>query len=136
MSREWKYWTRNKLAILADYLPAFNAASAKSPERVYIDLMAGEPANVDKDTGESIDGSARVAMAAKPAFTRLVFCERDARRAPEPVAGGYAAGTAEASPDLRAAAVRAVNGAGAPLVGARCERDGAAQTAVFGLGWR
>ena len=35
-----------------------------------------------------------------------------------------------------AAAVRAVNGAGAPFMGARCEPNGAAQTGVFGLGWR
>jgi len=42
--REWQYWTRNKLSILAGYLPAFNVASSKrSPERLYIDLMAGEP---------------------------------------------------------------------------------------------
>ena len=25
--REWQYWTRNKLSILAGYLPAFNVAS-------------------------------------------------------------------------------------------------------------
>ena len=27
--REWQYWTRNKLSILAGYLPAFNIASSK-----------------------------------------------------------------------------------------------------------
>ena len=41
--REWQYWTRNKLSILAGYLPAFNVASKKSAERLYIDLMAGIP---------------------------------------------------------------------------------------------
>lgn len=35
-----------------------------------------------------------------------------------------------------AAAVRAVNAAGAPFLGGRCDRDGPAQTAVFALGWR
>jgi len=35
-----------------------------------------------------------------------------------------------------AAPVRAVNAPGAPYVGARCDRDGPGQTAVFALGWR
>ena len=81
MAREWDYWTRNKLAILGDYLPAFNTASAKSSHRVYLDLMAGEPVNIAKGTSETFDGSARVAMSAKPGFTRLAFCERDAEKA-------------------------------------------------------
>jgi len=47
--REWQYWTRNKLEILAGYLPAFNtAAKDRSPERLYIDLMAGQPANRER----------------------------------------------------------------------------------------
>lgn len=74
--REWQYWTRNKLEILAGYLPAFNRASAgKSSERLYIDLMAGSPVNVDKATGEEFDGSARLALSSEPPFTRLAFCE-------------------------------------------------------------
>jgi three-Cys-motif partner protein len=75
--REWRYWTRNKLGILAGYLPAFNqAAQRKSSERLYIDLMAGSPTNRDKDTGEEFDGSARLALASSPPFTRLAFCEK------------------------------------------------------------
>lgn len=75
--REWPYWTRNKLEILAGYLPAFNqAAQGRSPERLYIDLMAGSPTNRDKATGEEFDGSARLALGATPSFTRLAFCER------------------------------------------------------------
>ena len=73
--REWQYWTRNKLEILAGYLPAFNIASTKSSERLYIDLMAGQPVNREKATGEEFDGSARLALSATPPFTRLVFCE-------------------------------------------------------------
>ncbi len=73
--REWQYWTRNKLEILAGYLPAFNIAAKRSAERLYIDLMAGEPVNREKITGEEFDGSARVALSASPPFTRLVFCE-------------------------------------------------------------
>jgi three-Cys-motif partner protein len=75
--REWQYWTRNKLEILAGYLPAFNQASyLKSSERLYIDLMAGDPVNRDKATGEDFDGSARLALAASPPFTRLALCEK------------------------------------------------------------
>jgi three-Cys-motif partner protein len=74
--REWPYWTRNKLEILAGYLPAFNTASASVRERLYIDLLAGEPVNIDRDSGEEFDGSARLALAASPSFTRLALCER------------------------------------------------------------
>jgi three-Cys-motif partner protein len=77
--REWQYWTRNKLDILAGYLPAFNLASTRSEERLYIDLMAGQPVNREKITGEQFDGSARLALSASPAFTRLVFCEMPTR---------------------------------------------------------
>jgi three-Cys-motif partner protein len=73
--REWQYWTRNKLEILAGYLPAFNSASKRSSERVYIDLMAGEPVNRDGRTGLEFDGSARLALSSSPPFTRLAFCE-------------------------------------------------------------
>ena len=74
--REWQYWTRNKLSILAGYLPAFNVASStRSPERLYIDLMAGEPFNRDKETGEEFDGSARLALSSAPPFTRVALCE-------------------------------------------------------------
>jgi three-Cys-motif partner protein len=73
--REWQYWTRNKLEILAGYLPAFNIASKRWPHRLYVDLMAGEPVNKEKGTGEEFDGSARLALAASPPFTHLAFCE-------------------------------------------------------------
>lgn len=82
MARGWSYWSRNKLEILQGYLPAFNVASQrKSSERIYIDLMAGEPQNYDRDTGETFDGSARVALAAKPTFTRFAFGERPPKAA-------------------------------------------------------
>lgn len=74
--REWQYWTRNKLGILSGYLSAFNRASQRSSERLYIDLMAGDPVNCDKSAGEEFDGSARLALSASPSFTRLAFCER------------------------------------------------------------
>lgn len=73
MAREWSYWTRNKLEILAGYLPAFNRASQTSRERIYLDLMAGQPENIDRDMGEKFDGSSLIAMKADPPFTRLRF---------------------------------------------------------------
>jgi hypothetical protein len=55
--REWQYWTRNKLSILAGYLPAFNTASSrKSSERLYIDLMAGEPLTATPRRGRNLTG--------------------------------------------------------------------------------
>jgi three-Cys-motif partner protein len=77
MAREWHYWTLNKLQILGDYLPAFNIASKKSRERIYLDLMAGQPENVESGTTNRFDGSVRLAMAADPPFTRLAFIEQN-----------------------------------------------------------
>ena len=79
--REWQYWTRNKLEILAGYLPAFNGASAKARHRVYIDLMAGDPFNRDRATGVEFDGSARLALSSEPGFTKLAFCEMPTKAA-------------------------------------------------------
>ena len=88
--REWQYWTRNKLSILAGYLPAFNVASSKrSPERLYIDLMAGEPLNRDKETGEEFDGSARLALSCSPPFTRIALCEMPQKAAALEKSGGW-----------------------------------------------
>lgn len=81
MARGWSYWSRNKLEILEGYLSAFNVAAKKSPERIYIDLMAGEPENFDRDTGTAFDGSARIALSAQPTFTRYAFGEKPPRAA-------------------------------------------------------
>ncbi|MGY1946158.1 three-Cys-motif partner protein TcmP [Nocardia asiatica] len=75
MARKWSYWTKNKLQILGDYAPAFNTASKKRSERLYLDLMAGRPENEERLTGEKIDGSARRVLSAEPGFTRHVFFE-------------------------------------------------------------
>jgi three-Cys-motif partner protein len=81
-TREWSYWTRNKLEILTDYLPAFTTAvSGRSPECIYLDLMAGQPKNVERHTGAEFDGSPIVAMKTQPPFTRLRFGELNATRA-------------------------------------------------------
>lgn len=55
----------------------------KSSERIYLDLMAGEPENVGKGQNEMFDGSPRLAMKSNPKFTQLVFCERNPRKAKE-----------------------------------------------------
>lgn len=75
MAREWHYWSLNKLQILADYLPAFNTASKSVRERIYLDLMAGQPENAEAGTGRVVDGSARIALASEPGFTRCAFGE-------------------------------------------------------------
>jgi three-Cys-motif partner protein len=76
MVREWQYWTLNKPEILQGYLPAFNIASRKkASERIYLDLMAGQPENAAAGTGELFDGSARIALDCDPGFTRWAFGE-------------------------------------------------------------
>lgn len=81
--REWSYWTRNKLTILSDYLPVFTrAASTKVPRgTLYLDLMAGEPVNVARETGDQFDGSARIAIGCKPPFGKVVLFEKHPSKA-------------------------------------------------------
>jgi len=77
--RSWGYWTQLKLAILADYLPAFlNASSGKATEFVYLDAFAGLGHGIDRLTGEEFNGSARIALETGVAggFTRLRYFER------------------------------------------------------------
>lgn len=77
--RPWGYWTQLKLAILADYLPAFlRASSGKASECVYLDAFAGEGRGTNRLTGEEFNGSARIALQAAEAggFTRLRYFER------------------------------------------------------------
>jgi three-Cys-motif partner protein len=82
MPRLWGIWTRGKLQILERYLKEFATASKSVRERVYLDLFAGEEENVDRQTGEPIDGSPRIALrVADPPFTRTHFFERPANAA-------------------------------------------------------
>lgn len=81
-ARSWGYWTRAKLAVLNDYLPAFlQASSGRATEFVYLDAFAGEGRGVDRLTGEEFNGSARIALAAESPngvarFTRLRYFEQ------------------------------------------------------------
>ena len=77
--RAWGFWTRAKLAILEDYLPAFlHASKNRASEYVYLDAFAGEGAGIDRLTREQFKGSSRIALDADVAggFTRLRFFER------------------------------------------------------------
>jgi len=81
MARSWKFWTQGKLDLLRGYAPAFNRASQSVKERIYLDLMAGEPENVNRSTGELFDGSPVIVLSANPGFTRHLLIELDSQRA-------------------------------------------------------
>jgi three-Cys-motif partner protein len=84
-------WTEQKLAMLAKYLSAYTTALKKQRfERLYVDAFAGtgyrrqkeveEGASIIKElAGEDaqgfLDGSARIALRADPAFDRYIFVE-------------------------------------------------------------
>ena len=69
------YWTRVKLEVLRKYLEAFNRASTRAGDTVYLDLFAGEVTHNHEDTDGPFPGSSAIAMATLPPFTRLVFWE-------------------------------------------------------------
>jgi three-Cys-motif partner protein len=77
VARSWGFWTSYKLELLQRYLDAFTTSTKnRSPKRVYLDLFGGEPDNVDRDTLNPIDGSARIALNTDdPPFTHLRFFE-------------------------------------------------------------
>jgi three-Cys-motif partner protein len=77
VARSWGFWTRYKLELLQRYLDAFTTTTKnRSLKRVYLDLFGGEPENVDRDTLNPIDGSARIALNTDtPPFTHLRFFE-------------------------------------------------------------
>lgn len=83
MARSWGFWTRYKLELLQRYPDSFTTTTKnRSPtKRVYLDLFGGEPDNVDRDTQDPIDGSARIALNTKdPPFSHLRFFELGAER--------------------------------------------------------
>lgn len=73
--RTWGYWTEQKLAMLADYLPAFTTASKAAGKTLYLDLFAGDTRNISRTTGKPIDGSPRVALSTSPEFDKVVLFE-------------------------------------------------------------
>lgn len=77
MPKLWGWWTRHKLQILERYLQAFAQASSSVSERIYLDLFAGWPENVSRETDEQILGSVHRALRVNPPFTRLCLFEVD-----------------------------------------------------------
>lgn len=75
MVRSWGWWTQHKLDILQKYLQVFVTASKRLDERIYLDLFAGWPENVSRETNEPILGSVHRALAVDPPFTRVCLFE-------------------------------------------------------------
>lgn len=76
MARYWGFWTRGKLDLLRRYLDAFTTASKSQEEILYLDLFGGQPSNLERLTGQDLDGSARIALNVDDArFSRLRFFE-------------------------------------------------------------
>jgi three-Cys-motif partner protein len=77
VARTWGFWTRNKLDILTDYLRAFTTASRGRARAttVYLDLFAGTPEGVERETGQQIPNSVVRALNTIPRFTRHYFFE-------------------------------------------------------------
>lgn len=76
-ARGWGSWTVVKLDALERYLASFTSASRRAPATLYLDLFAGAPDNVERDTGESFAGSAERALKTSPPFTRVALFELD-----------------------------------------------------------
>jgi three-Cys-motif partner protein len=85
MARSWGFWTCYKLDILKRYLDAFTTATKnRSPAKrvVYLDLFAGEPENVERETQNLISGSASIALDIDdPPFSHLCFFELEPKAA-------------------------------------------------------
>jgi three-Cys-motif partner protein len=75
MERKWGDWSQIKLEALSRYLAAFTTASQKAKGTLYLDLFAGADENTLRADGETLLNSPRRALEARPAFTRMVFCE-------------------------------------------------------------
>lgn len=79
-------WSREKLQMLEQYLAAY--VSILSTDRGkqycsdfhYIDAFAGATEHIDKETGEYVDGSPRVALKTQPPFASYTFIEKNRNR--------------------------------------------------------
>jgi three-Cys-motif partner protein len=75
-SAGWDWWSEVKLQILKDYLQGFTrAVRGRSREAICLDLFAGTYDNVRRHSPGTFPGSARIALEADPAFTRLALFE-------------------------------------------------------------
>lgn len=55
--RPWGYWTEQKLAVRADYLPRFTTASKRAAITAYLGLFAGDVENVSRGGGNRSPGA-------------------------------------------------------------------------------
>ena len=74
-------WTRDKLKILEDYLPAYLGATTRAWDRIYVDGFAGPGTNILEREDRVIDGSPLIALSARAPngtkFTHLYFIEKE-----------------------------------------------------------
>lgn len=76
-------WSRDKLTMLKKYLDAYvSILSSEKGKKFckefhYIDAFAGATEHIDRETGEYVDGSPRVALKTKPHFTSYTFIEQN-----------------------------------------------------------
>ena len=76
-------WSREKLQMLEKYLAAYvKILSTEKCKKFcrefhYIDAFAGATEHVDRETGEYIDGSPRVALKVQPPFSSYTFIEKN-----------------------------------------------------------
>ena len=76
-------WSRDKLSMLEQYLAAYvNLLSTEKLKEFcsdfhYIDAFAGATEHIDKETGEYVDGSPRVALKVQPPFFSYTFIEKN-----------------------------------------------------------
>jgi three-Cys-motif partner protein len=72
----WDWWSEAKLQVLSDYLRGFTrAVRGRSNEAICLDLFAGSYENDRRHGPGTFPGSAQIALATDPAFTRLAFFE-------------------------------------------------------------
>src|SRR3990172_6933805 len=73
--------TKEKLRILAQYLPVYLQVTKNALDRIYVDAFAGPGLNRIKDTGEDLPGSPLIAAEAVAQTgtrsSRLVFIEQN-----------------------------------------------------------
>lgn len=85
--REVGPWTKEKLRLLAQYLPIYLQATQKAIDRIYVDGFAGPGRNLIEGTGGVIDGSPLIALNTASdsgyQFTHLYFIESDHETADE-----------------------------------------------------
>ncbi|PFG73215.1 three-Cys-motif partner protein [Tepidiforma thermophila] len=77
--RRAKRHTRNKLAILAAYLPAFTKACNKAPQKYFIDALAG-PGLYQFDDRITM-GSTLIALKTEPPFSKVLAMEKNKKYA-------------------------------------------------------